>query len=101
MKRTLSILLVLAFALQPLTALAAEDASNGDWNAKTTVLRNTAEAELMVRSGDIDALNDPNAIANGNARIPTLKPAHKSAVKVERLYPFKQSNNLGRNENLT
>lgn len=37
----------------------------------------------------------PNAIASGSARMPTLKPAHKSAVKAERLYPFKQSSNLG------
>ena len=41
------------------------DANNGDWSAKTTTLKNTGEAGLMVRVGDIDALNDTSAIANG------------------------------------
>ena len=41
------------------------DNNNGDWSAKTVTLKNTGEAELMIRVGDIDALNDENAIKNG------------------------------------
>jgi hypothetical protein len=57
--------LVLVLSLVPMTASAASDANNGDWSAGTVVLRNTAEAELMVRTGDIDALNDETAIEDG------------------------------------
>lgn len=46
-------------------ATAPVDAANGDWSAKSIALKNTAEAELMVRVGDIDALNDPDAITYG------------------------------------
>ena len=57
--------LVLVLSLVPMTAYAVSDADNGDWSAGTVVLRNTAEAELMVRTGDIDALNDETAIEDG------------------------------------
>ena len=60
----LALALVLALSLAPMTS-AASDAANGDWSAKTVVLRNTAEAELVVRTGDIDALNEENAIEDG------------------------------------
>ena len=68
MKRKLlawGLALALVLALLPGTVLAASDSANGDWSAKTVVLRNTPEAELMVRTGDIDALNDEYAIEEG------------------------------------
>ncbi len=66
MKKLLScILAVVLIAAMPATTFAVSDDNNGDWSEKSVVLKNTAEAELMVRSGDIDALNDANAIANG------------------------------------
>ncbi len=67
MKKLLSIILAATMTVTMLasTAFAASDAENGDWSQKTVVLKTTNEAELMVRSGDIDALNDKNAIANG------------------------------------
>ena len=34
----------------------------GDWNEKYVISKNTAEAELVVRVGDIDACNDENAV---------------------------------------
>ncbi len=66
-KRTLSFLLalVMCLSLLPMTALAASDANNGDWDSKTITMKNTSEAEYMVRTGDIDALNDSSAIQNG------------------------------------
>ena len=66
-KKALALILalVLVLSLAPMAASAASDASNGDWSAKTVTLRNTAEAELMVRTGDIDALNDEYAIEDG------------------------------------
>jgi hypothetical protein len=57
--------LIFALALLPTAAFAKSDGANGDWSAKTVSLRNTAEAELMVRIGDIDALNDEYAIEDG------------------------------------
>ncbi len=67
MKRLLSVLLAATMTVTMLasTVFATSDAENGDWSQKTVALKNTNEAELMVRSGDIDALNDKNAIANG------------------------------------
>ena len=53
-----SLALLLALVSFTFTAFAQYDAANGDWGVKTVTLRNTAEAELMVRVGDIDALND-------------------------------------------
>ncbi|MDO4540809.1 MAG: S-layer homology domain-containing protein [Syntrophomonadaceae bacterium] len=62
---SLALALVMCLSLLPMTALASSDDNNGDWAAKTLTLKNTDEAELMVRTGDIDAMNDSNAIANG------------------------------------
>ena len=66
-KRCFALVLALMFAmaLLPTSAFAKSDGTNGDWGAKTVSLRNTAEAELMVRVGDIDALNDEYAIEDG------------------------------------
>ncbi len=61
----LCLLSVAILLLTTNTVFAASDANNGDWSAKSMVLKNTAEAEMMVRSGDIDALNDSGAIARG------------------------------------
>lgn len=63
-KRILSVVLtiMLALSLLPSAAAAASDANNGDWSAITVTLKNTSEAELMVRVGDIDALNDYNSV---------------------------------------
>ena len=60
-KRILSLLLalVLCLSIAP-AALAASSAANGSWNAKSITLKGTAEAELSVRVGDIDALNEPD-----------------------------------------
>ncbi|MBR5767053.1 MAG: hypothetical protein IKX86_00045, partial [Clostridia bacterium] len=44
---------------------AHSDSENGDWNQKSVVLKNTSEAELVVRVGDIDACNDENALSEG------------------------------------
>jgi len=41
------------------------DADNGDWAAKHVTLRDTGEAELMVRVGDIDLNNYPDKIEDG------------------------------------
>ncbi len=67
MKKLLSNLLVAVMLLTAfsISAFAVSDDANGDWSEKTVILKNTAEAELMIRSGDIDALNDTNAINNG------------------------------------
>jgi len=66
-KRRFALFLALIFvlALLPTAAFARSDGVNGDWSAKAVSLRNTAEAELMVRVGDIDALNDEYAIEDG------------------------------------
>ncbi|MBO4331154.1 MAG: S-layer homology domain-containing protein [Oscillospiraceae bacterium] len=61
-----TVLAVLMLALMlPMTAAAQSDAANGEWSEKSVVLRNTAEAELMVRAGDIDALNDYAVVEYG------------------------------------
>ena len=65
-KRILSLLLACVFCLSLAPAvLAASNAANGSWNAKSIVLATTAEAELSVRVGDIDALNDASFGENG------------------------------------
>ena len=43
------------FNIQP--SLSITDSLNGDWSLKTAVLRDTPEADLVVRTGDIDNLN--------------------------------------------
>ncbi len=67
MKKILSRLLasVMLLTVFTISAFAVSDDANGDWSEKTVILKSTAEAELMIRSGDIDALNDTNAINNG------------------------------------
>ena len=57
--------LAMALSMTAIPAFADTDANNGDWSAKTVTLKNTGEAELMVRVGDIDALNYSKAIADG------------------------------------
>ena len=59
----LSVLLsVLLCVCTVLPVCAASDDSNGDWAEQSVILTNTAEAELSVRVGDIDALNDESAV---------------------------------------
>ncbi len=48
---------------------AYSDSSNGDWSQKSVILKNTSEAELVVRVGDIDACNDESAVS-GNGYDP-------------------------------
>ena len=55
------VMLMLA-AILPASAPAAYDSGNGDWSAKSVTLKNTEEAELVVRVGDIDALNDYTSV---------------------------------------
>lgn len=54
MKPILTACLLLTLAARALAATIT--ANDGDWSAHQAALRNTAEAELMVRSGDIDNL---------------------------------------------
>ncbi len=67
MKKGLVLFLTFAMCLSLVSILtfAESDTNNGDWSRKTLTLRNTSEAELMVRVGDIDALNDESAIEDG------------------------------------
>ena len=43
---------------------AYSDSANGDWGQKSAILKNTSEAELVVRTGDIDACNDEYAVSD-------------------------------------
>lgn len=43
---------------------AYSDPANGDWSQKSVILKNTSEAELVVRTGDIDACNDEYAVSD-------------------------------------
>jgi len=64
-KRVLSLLLaiMMIFPLMTAPASAADsDAGNGGWYLPAVTLRSTPEAELMVRVGDIDALNDETPV---------------------------------------
>ena len=65
MKKFLSILLVcmLMVSCMTLFASAKTDSANGDWSQKSVILKNTSEAELVVRVGDIDACNDEYAVS--------------------------------------
>ena len=57
--------------------------ANGDWNAKYVTLRNTSEAELMARVGDVDCLNTPDAVVNGyNPFIPGSTFLHSNYPSV-------------------
>lgn len=59
-KRILSLLLACVLCLSLAPAVLAASSANGNWNAKSITLKGTAEAELSVRVGDIDALNEPD-----------------------------------------
>lgn len=48
------LLLCSFYGMMVIPAAAVEDSNNGDWEDKYVTLRNTSEAELMVRVGDID-----------------------------------------------
>ena len=39
--------------------------NTGEWKSRSATLKNTGEAEFMIRVGDIDALNDPNVKESG------------------------------------
>lgn len=64
MKRIIAALLVSVMMISVLPSIESvalnTDDCNGDWSAKYAVLRDTSEAELMVRVGDIDAMNSSN-----------------------------------------
>ena len=67
MKKTVSVLLIGMLILSCLTLFvsAQSDSANGDWSQKSVIIKNTSEAELVVRIGDIDACNDGNALSEG------------------------------------
>ncbi|WP_240941022.1 S-layer homology domain-containing protein [Paenibacillus sp. HB172176] len=50
----LAFVLLLCAVIVPMSVMAASDPDNGDWEAESVTLRNTSEAELMVRSGSIN-----------------------------------------------
>lgn len=54
MKKILIIVMVIAYLMIPVSALAMTDPNNGDWDLEMVTLRNTEEAELMVRVGSIN-----------------------------------------------
>lgn len=67
MKKIISVLLI-GLLILPCLAIsisAHSDAENGDWSQKSVIIKNTSEAELVVRVGDIDACNDGNALSEG------------------------------------
>ena len=66
MKKILSILLIGLLILPCLSLFvsAHSDSENGDWSKKSVILKNTSEAELVVRVGDIDACNDEYAVSD-------------------------------------
>ncbi|MCB2298705.1 Ig-like domain-containing protein [Clostridium tagluense] len=47
-------MLINLIAFAPITASAATTDPNGNWSSKNEVLKDTSEAQLMVRTGDID-----------------------------------------------
>lgn len=57
MRKGISVIITLFVlcTILPISAMAnSSDPNNGDWSAKTITLSDTEEAELMVRTGDID-----------------------------------------------
>ena len=66
MKKLIPFLLIGLLILPCLAVFASakSDSPNGDWSQKAVVLKNTSEAELMVRVGDIDACNDETAVSD-------------------------------------
>jgi hypothetical protein len=65
-KKLISIAIACVLLLSGLTMLASarSDSVNGDWSQKSGILKNTSEAELVVRVGDIDACNDEFAVSD-------------------------------------
>ena len=65
-KKLISIAIACVLLLSGLTlfASARSDSANGDWSQKSVILKNTSEAELVVRVGDIDACNDEYAVSD-------------------------------------
>ena len=66
MKKIFSVFLtgLLILSCLVLAVSARSDSSNSDWSKKFVVIRNTPEAELSVRTGDIDACNDESAVSD-------------------------------------
>ena len=64
-KRILSLMLACVFCLSLAPAALAASNPNGNWNATSVVSGPTTEAELSVRVGDIDALNDEDPVGHG------------------------------------
>ncbi|MBR3879535.1 MAG: hypothetical protein IKJ24_05380, partial [Clostridia bacterium] len=62
MKKVLVSLLVICMMISMSSAFAKTESNNGDWSKQNVTLKNTSEAELMVRVGDIDALNDESSV---------------------------------------
>ena len=62
MKKAIVCLLVICLMISMSSVLAKSDSNNGDWSKQNIILKNTSEAELMVRVGDIDALNDSTEV---------------------------------------
>lgn len=51
---TLMVMILIGALIVPSSACAANDPNNGDWELEEVTLRNTGEAELMVRVGSIN-----------------------------------------------
>ena len=62
MKKVLVSLLVICMMISMSSVFAKTESNNGDWSKQNVTLKNTSEAELMVRVGDIDALNDESSV---------------------------------------
>ena len=65
-KKLISVAIACVLLLSGITMLtsAHSDSANGDWSQKSVILKNTSEAELVVRVGDIDACNDEYAVSD-------------------------------------
>jgi hypothetical protein len=50
-------IMLISIALFSIQPCLSDDPNNGDWSQENVTLHNTAEADLMVRIGDIDNLN--------------------------------------------
>ena len=74
MKKILVSLLVIFLMISMSSVFAKTDSNNGDWSKQNITLKNTSEAELMVRVGDIDALNGVLKTRNPSPAAPENKP---------------------------
>jgi len=68
--------ILITLMLFPIFSSAYTDANNEDWSSKYVVKSNTAEAELMVRVGDIDACNDDTEVGEDGYNPFTAKYQH-------------------------